>query len=472
MNPIQGLKIFAMPDPLAKGFTRSQLNEVIYQLTADPEQSCLMMEAESLSILDAAYIEGEPVTHLDGFILDAVTTSYARFPRVIQALERALNRFLSGNGITVIENEIGEPKKNNLFATIAAQFNLSDGQAITVVFHAPDEDPKIFKPDDVVIAFRWLLNKRDITQAVAPEMDKGKVREVSLPTIGKRISHLVAANSETFQAKQKEVIESRERLATLQEQSKTLIDELNKVTTEVAILEERNNELDHIVSKKSSELTFRQNYNNELREKIARLKAIKPDEPLDTKPQPEENTAKERLALIAPALFNNILSSMSTIAAIDRGEERGLTRSLFVNSIVNKLKTRHNNGQYEIVDTSLDFIKNVQKDLDKPIITSRNSVWSLHSNAAGSLEEKNETALPTDHQEMEDNEVIGNYKPKAALTLEDIVNGLHDNVAADNVLKMIEESSEELEELGLVEEFDSLIGSAVEKYVELDEKQE
>ncbi|MCC8380454.1 hypothetical protein [Xenorhabdus sp. PB30.3] len=347
MNPTQGLKVFAMPDPLAKGFTRSQINDLIYQLTADPEQSRLMMEAESLAVLDAAYIKGESVTRQNGFILDAVTTSYARFPRAIQALERALNRFLSSNGITVIDNEIGEPKKNNLFATIAVQFTLSDGQAITIVFHAPDEDPKVFKPDDVVIAFRWLLNKRDITQAVTPEMGKGKAREVSLPTIAKRLSHLVVANSEVFQVKQKEVTEAREHLAYLQEQSNILMDELNQITTEISILEERNNELDHIISIKSNELAFRQNFNNDLRTKIAELKIVRPE------PEGEQNS-----------------------------------------------------------------------------------------------------------------------KLMAILTLENIINGLHDNVAADGVLEMIEEANYELEKLGLIDKFDALIGSAVEKYVELDEKQE
>ena len=129
MNPVKGLKVFAMPDPLAKGFTRSQIKEAMYQLTADPEQEALMFEVEPLSVMDAAYVEGELVGKHDGFILDAVTTSYASFPRTMKALARALNRALSSSNITVTDHEVGEPKKNNLFATVAAQFSLSDGQA-------------------------------------------------------------------------------------------------------------------------------------------------------------------------------------------------------------------------------------------------------------------------------------------------------------------------------------------------------
>ncbi|HFQ5182123.1 TPA: hypothetical protein ACGUW2_004119 [Vibrio vulnificus] len=505
MNPANGLKIYAMPDPLAKGFTRSQIKEAMYQLTADPEQEALMLEAEPFAVMDTAYVEGVRVEAHDGFILDAVTTSYATFPRTMKALARALNRSLSSSNITVTDHEVGEPKKNNLFATVAAQFILSDGQAVSVVFHAPDEDPKVFKPDDVVIAFRWLLNKRDITQVVAPEMNKGKMREVSLSTIGKRIGNIAAANSEAFQAKQKEVTESRNELASLQESSNALLDELNTLTTEVAQLEGRDKELEHMVTVKSDELAERQRYNDSLREKIAALKAAQPaPEPSpapsqgEGEPQPEEeNAALERFKLVEPSLFKDVVASISTIAAIDRGEEKGLTRSLFVSSIVNKLKTRHNNGQSEVVDAALDFISEVQKSLDKPIISARNAVWSLHSNATGSKEEKDESATPDspeqpitptpedtpaetpdapDESQKGENDNMNEQsvgdKPQAVLTLENIVNGVHDDVAADDVLEMIEEASEELEKLGLVEEYDALIGSAVEKYAELDEKQE
>lgn len=111
MNPVNGLKVYAMPDPLAKGFTRSQIKEAMYQLTADPEQEALMLEAEPFAIMDAAYVEGERVEAHDGFILDAVTTSYATFPRTMKALARALNRALSSSNITVTDHEVGEPKK-------------------------------------------------------------------------------------------------------------------------------------------------------------------------------------------------------------------------------------------------------------------------------------------------------------------------------------------------------------------------
>ncbi|HDY8182601.1 TPA: hypothetical protein RQL23_003989 [Vibrio vulnificus] len=528
MNPIHGLKVFSMPDPLAKGFTRSQIKEAMYQLTADPEQEALLFEVEPLSVMDSAYVEGVPVEPNDGFILDAVTTRYATFQRTMQALSRALNRSLSSNDITVIGHDIGEPKKNNLFATVSAQFMLSDGQAISVVFHAPDEDPKVFKPDDVVIAFRWLLNKRDITQVVAPEMNQGKMKEVSLATIGKRIGTLVAANSELFQSKQKEVNAARAELSKTQEESNALIEELTLLTTEVAQLEDQSKTVAHIVTMTSDELAKRQAYNDALREKIAALKqSVTPPEDKgqsETEGEQEPENAGDRLKLIDSSLYRDIVSSLATILAIDRGEEKGATRSLFVNSIVNKLRTRHNNGQSELVDAALDFIKQAQANLDKPLISAKNSVWSLHSNASGSKEEKDEMAKPdviepeqsqngdesepevitppqsaegnpesvtpppsiesetpsqsTDpvvSQDGESEEIptqpVGD-KPQSVLTLENIVNGLHDDVAADDVLEMIEEASEELEQLGLLEQYDALIGSAVEKYAELDEKQE
>ncbi|MBT2979683.1 hypothetical protein AA405_19365, partial [Vibrio anguillarum] len=224
---------------------------------------------------------------------------------------------LSSNNISVVGHEIGEPKKNNLFAIVAAQFELSDGQAISVIFHAPDEDPKVFKPDDVVIAFRWLLNKRDITQVVAPEMSLGKMKEVSLPTIGKRIGTLAAANSEAFQAKQKEVNSAREDLKKAQEESNNLLDELSQLTTEVAQLEDQDKTIEHMVTVKSDELAKRQVYNDQLREKIAALKAAQPAP--EPSPEPSGQDASEtmlRLQLVDEALCVDVISSMNKITAI------------------------------------------------------------------------------------------------------------------------------------------------------------
>ncbi|MBQ7607381.1 MAG: hypothetical protein IJU76_05370 [Desulfovibrionaceae bacterium] len=45
------------------------------------------------------------------------------------------------------------------------QLPFSDGQVVSVIFHAPWADKKAIGPSVRIVAFRWLLNTRDITQA-------------------------------------------------------------------------------------------------------------------------------------------------------------------------------------------------------------------------------------------------------------------------------------------------------------------
>lgn len=578
MNPQLGQRLFSTPDPLAIGLTASQTAEAMYQLSADPELEALMLEPASLAIMDAAYVEGEAV--VSGLILDAVTTTFARFPRTMKALERSLNRSgLAAEEISVTGHEIGAPKKNNLFATVAVQFSLSDGQSLTVIFHAPDEDPKIFKPDDMVIAFRWLLNKRDITQVVTPEMAQGKMRDISLQSVAKRVASLIMANSEKFQAKQTEVRQMKENLGATNKEIDSLTEELQTLNVSISDLSEESESLDQVIALKTGKLTETQQLNDSLRAQIAELtnKSTSPsvdaggDTASETDTGIAENEAGERLKVIDPGLYREITGSMSTIQAIDSGSVLGSDRALFVSSIVNKVKTRHRNEQTEVVDAVLDYITETQAKLDKPLITARNGVWKLHSNATGEKEAKDveadntdvgdDQSVPATVEEAKDiagaivyemmqlepnkqltadnareiasqfkgiaespfasatikhpafvnrvndpdtyekfkaaSELITNEmmevalmeqvnssgsvqkeqgnsseKPEAVLTLENIVNGLHDDVAPDDVLEMIEEAVEQLEEKELIEQFDGLIGSATEKYAELDEKQE
>ncbi|WP_232613653.1 hypothetical protein [Photobacterium carnosum] len=555
MNPQLGQRLFSGPDPLAVGLTVDETIDAIYSLTSDPEQEALMMESVPLTVMDSAYVKGDRI--LSGLVLDAISTTYARFPRSMKALERSLNRGgLQASGIEVSGYEIGTPKKNNLFATVAVQFSMTDGQALTVIFHAPDEDPKIFKPDDMVVAFRWMLNKRDITQVVSPEMIQGKMRDASLQSIAKRVVSLVVANTEKFKAKQAEVIKMQETLAESNNEVNALTEELQSLTMDISNINDDSQEIDHILVLKSNLLTGTEQRNEELRAQISELKETNKIGLASQKIA--ESDAGERLMLIDSDLHRNITSSIAAIIAIDKGNSPGNDRSLFVNSIANKIRTRYKNGHTETVDATLDYIKEIQSALDKPLITDRNGVWKLHSNAAGEQEQKDIEANKLTDEELNqqlketllaiigggsigkdwtmekgaltepfvtvypnindeqnytiwvrDNATMAvNYdgspiaggngltqwdqvksfiladynknpksiengeKPESVLTLESIVNGLHDDVAADDILEMIEEAVEQLEDKGLIEQYDVLIGSATEKYAELDEKQE
>lgn len=195
-----GLDLFPGP-----GFTDQELTDKYYSLTSDKEQENLICEAATFEEIDSLYNPGE-------MILEAITVkAFSQTPKRMAALARALNKHMEGDGISVLEPIIGKPKKSGMFSTVTVQLPLSDGQSIFIVFHSPDNDAKKIAADDEIIAFRWILNKRDITQAVSPEYGQ----EVPLNDISKRLGKLTTKNSEKFQKQQAKIQEQKGELETL-----------------------------------------------------------------------------------------------------------------------------------------------------------------------------------------------------------------------------------------------------------------
>lgn len=218
MNPFADGKRHEMcMDLFVKGFSAPDLITAYHRLTADHEQERLILETACIDEIDDEYNDGETI-YPDDDIFEAVTVRrFSQTDSRMKALSRVFTKHLD-DGITPGEAIIGKPKKSGLFATVTAQIPFSDGQVISIVFHSPDGNAKQIKPDDAIIAFRWLLNKRDITHVVSPEGEG----EVSLEEVGKRITQLVQKNSARFQTTQKEIKEQREKLETLKTEAANL----------------------------------------------------------------------------------------------------------------------------------------------------------------------------------------------------------------------------------------------------------
>jgi len=89
---------------------------------------------------------------------------------------------------------ISKPLTKGGVANVVVWFEMDDGQAVGVFFHNPDKTPKKIDPTDEMISYKWVLNKKDITIAVAPENGKDLV----VRTVAKRIMQLVEKNHDRF----------------------------------------------------------------------------------------------------------------------------------------------------------------------------------------------------------------------------------------------------------------------------------
>ena len=219
MNPItEGHRHYTGPDPKAKGFNRMELTDAYYSLVSDARQAQLLLESVTMAEVDEGYNPDPDYDENDGreeSIMESIRVKQlSRTPQTMAALRRALNKQMADKGLEVGEAVIGKPKKSGLFATVTVQFPISDGQTLTIVFHSPDGNKMQIAASDEILAYRWLLNKRDITVAVSPDGEE----DVSLEEVGKRTAQLVEKNSTRFQATQKDIQDQKTALEALKQQ--------------------------------------------------------------------------------------------------------------------------------------------------------------------------------------------------------------------------------------------------------------
>jgi hypothetical protein len=266
-SPYRGTRIRFGLDFFPKGFSQTELAENYYHLIADRAKELLLYESASFEEIDAEYNPGEILT-VD--IFEAITVkTFARTQQKMEALQKVFNKYLAESGTTALTPIVGQPKTSGMFASVTVQIPLSDGQVISIIFHSPEGDKKKITATDEIIAYRWLLNKRDITQVVSPE----EGQDVSLETLGQRVSQLVAKNSAKFQAQQKGVAEQKVKMAELQ----TTVQEREKANQDLMAAlkdnQDRGDQLEIEISNAIGLLAKVKEHNQGLEDRLAQLKA-------------------------------------------------------------------------------------------------------------------------------------------------------------------------------------------------------
>jgi hypothetical protein len=163
---------------------RSTLDKVLYSLREHDAGNGLLFDAVSMA---------EILADSDGVMtLDALVLPYARIEQRMTLLQKVLDR--AGEAVKVAAMQVSEPFTQRGSTNVAVIYELSDGQTISIFFHNPDVTPKKITPSDDVISWKWLLNKKDITVAVAPE----RGRDLDVRTVASRIMRLAEKNSARF----------------------------------------------------------------------------------------------------------------------------------------------------------------------------------------------------------------------------------------------------------------------------------
>lgn len=165
---------------------RKTLDQVLYALRGHDGSDGLLYDAVSIADI---------LADSDGVLtLDALVIPFARIQQRMALMQKVLDR--TGKAVKVAAMQVSDPFTQRGTTNVAVVYELSDGQTVSVFFHNPDVTPKKIAAGDDVVSWKWMLNKKDITVAVAPE----KGRDLDVRTVAARIMQLAEKNSARFAA--------------------------------------------------------------------------------------------------------------------------------------------------------------------------------------------------------------------------------------------------------------------------------
>lgn len=128
---------------------------------------------------------------------DSIMETVNRLPmlkdRLFRAMSQASNETLSVTNVTQTK-----PFKRGGVVNVAFVFDLSDGQKLSIWFHNPDSTPSKLLAGDMMVSWKWLLNKRDVTAILSPVNGQ----TVKIPTLARKMMLLASKNSKNFKRAQ------------------------------------------------------------------------------------------------------------------------------------------------------------------------------------------------------------------------------------------------------------------------------
>lgn len=204
---------------------------VLYDMRCDKDGDLLLDSVTEADILEGAEM-------IESY--DALIVPFQKLERSMQLMQKVMER--AAADVKPVALQITDPFKKNGVAQIAAIFELSDGQTVSIFFHNPDANPKQIQATDELISWKWVLNKKDITIAVAPEQGK----DLNIHEVGRRVMKLAEKNSAAFKRvnakkaeRMKKIEDQKTQIAKLESDLKSAEHDLEVANQELTDAKER-----------------------------------------------------------------------------------------------------------------------------------------------------------------------------------------------------------------------------------------
>lgn len=195
------------------------MTEILYQIRkTDP--TSLALEPMTL---DDIYGDADEIVELDALVVPMM-----RLERVAGIMQNQMKRY----GSEALNFQVSKPFKKNGTAQVAVVYELADGQTISIYFHNPDVTPAKIAPQDELISWKWMLNKKDITILVAPE----KGQDLDPREVMRRVAKITIKNRPTFERNNAARVERIARVEALKVEIVALEKEVDDKTHELEIL--------------------------------------------------------------------------------------------------------------------------------------------------------------------------------------------------------------------------------------------
>lgn len=248
------------------------LAQAVYDGLMTGSSADMMLESVTIDDIDHTYLGNESL--VPGAMFEAISTERMRLAQTMRAFVKALNRGLNGTNISAGTDDagadttgqktvggavIGKVRRVASIPVMSALIPLSDGQSVSLVFHSPTADNGKIRNQDTLVAFQFLINKRDVTHIVAPIGG----RDVSLQQVTQALSNLIEKNSGKFTKQKDAQTKLRAEVETTQAETDKLADQ------QFALLE--------VVDTQTARVQMQQDNEQTLRGKVAAQRQINAD---------------------------------------------------------------------------------------------------------------------------------------------------------------------------------------------------
>lgn len=216
-STLQPVRWSADAEPVGKS-----LGRVLYEMQLDDVGDDLLTDPMTMADL---MTDPDITSHM---VFDALVSEVGMLQHRAEQLMSVMQA--AGRTVKPQQLEVGEPVRLRGTMQVPVIYGMSDGQTLSIWFHNPDTTPNKLTPMDTLVSARWVINKKDVTIAVAPEKGQDlKPREVA-----RRIMALIEKNSAAFARANAKAAETAQKIDGLKAEIDGLQAELAGLNEKIA----------------------------------------------------------------------------------------------------------------------------------------------------------------------------------------------------------------------------------------------